>query len=914
MYFDTLKATSIEQSASETSARGGLHNPEQIIWKFNKEITVKLTDALYTPASLSLLWGGRFGIQEAEINGFWNPIQYNINENVEIQEYISQNNEDIKELLQKFKKPIQLYQEYLNIVYELIQTQNNFLKLYWDIYFENDLHIKVTPNEIYDEIDSYIPVNDVERERIINYAKEQLGIESESSEPTDIILSLNVTLDDGETLQSYQDYFNSLYNTYNIFFNQHKTENPQDKTDIDILTDDQVNEEYNRLLDYGKSDFYYLIEFFLNFNSKVKKKLINKKAYDFKYLITGCQEVLYGLVSQYTDYDLLAAAQRELPIDYLLNNYMIYQGEKDSVSRIYFLIDDNYDVRGDYSYKYTSQYLGYDKDKIKYDYILNINEEPVKYNCSLFQPVSKKIGQPAEKAKVILRNFEDFNIHTRKKGVTYNDRTLLHEITISTQADKDLFYSAEKDLFYDYEWTNCELQMVSLEGDKDSYYINNVDVLYRINGVTLEKKILIKQHDEDEYTSQINVYSEDQQVGTFYINDSFNFDTQIENSFYPIKQGINEVNVLDKTEKCKADFTFCIDTDKNLDSDIKRNLPKYSKTNITVYYNPKTMKPYQPNSSSYTKQDGTCIYGNLKVFEKGEIFYRWTRTAARELESLGQKINVNAQDFPGNYRLVGHTTTRARIDGEDSYLQLEIPLCSVISNAVLDLSADGEPTTFSMDLKVLADKNGDMIKITKYDASKVDHNGHNIIPEHGQYINTFCEQCDIPEVTFRRESGEYYNLLMPLPNSYYCFDLDCLPPFNGKSSHLILPKTNKLGLEIGALYDKYKEAINLPSETPNKENLVKYWEKQLDQYRDVILIEAATQATYIYIGEEKYKMATYQNHRGESDESLNKTTFIDGKEYCLEYITQENFDTYSPLTFTLKSTKFIDNISEVDGE
>jgi hypothetical protein len=74
MYFDTLKVTSIEQSASAVSARGGLHNADLITWKFGKEITVKVTDALYTPASLSLMWGGRFGIKEAEINGFWNPI------------------------------------------------------------------------------------------------------------------------------------------------------------------------------------------------------------------------------------------------------------------------------------------------------------------------------------------------------------------------------------------------------------------------------------------------------------------------------------------------------------------------------------------------------------------------------------------------------------------------------------------------------------------------------------------------------------------------------------------------------------------------------------------------------------------------------------------------------------------------
>jgi len=51
MYFDTLKVSTVEQSAEQTSARGGLGNPELIMWDYGKEITVTLEDALFTPAS-----------------------------------------------------------------------------------------------------------------------------------------------------------------------------------------------------------------------------------------------------------------------------------------------------------------------------------------------------------------------------------------------------------------------------------------------------------------------------------------------------------------------------------------------------------------------------------------------------------------------------------------------------------------------------------------------------------------------------------------------------------------------------------------------------------------------------------------------------------------------------------------------
>lgn len=78
MYFDTLKVSTIEQTASETSARGGLGNPHLITWNFDKEITVRLEDALYSPASQSLMWGGQFGIGKQKIYGVWDPYEYEV--------------------------------------------------------------------------------------------------------------------------------------------------------------------------------------------------------------------------------------------------------------------------------------------------------------------------------------------------------------------------------------------------------------------------------------------------------------------------------------------------------------------------------------------------------------------------------------------------------------------------------------------------------------------------------------------------------------------------------------------------------------------------------------------------------------------------------------------------------------------
>ncbi len=57
LYLDSLKVSTIEQTAEQAEARGGKGNPPLIIWDYGKEITVMLEDALFSPKSLSLMFG-----------------------------------------------------------------------------------------------------------------------------------------------------------------------------------------------------------------------------------------------------------------------------------------------------------------------------------------------------------------------------------------------------------------------------------------------------------------------------------------------------------------------------------------------------------------------------------------------------------------------------------------------------------------------------------------------------------------------------------------------------------------------------------------------------------------------------------------------------------------------------------------
>lgn len=61
LFLDTLKISTIEQTAEETYATGGKGNANLIGWDFGKEITLSLQDALFTPASMSAIFGSYEG-------------------------------------------------------------------------------------------------------------------------------------------------------------------------------------------------------------------------------------------------------------------------------------------------------------------------------------------------------------------------------------------------------------------------------------------------------------------------------------------------------------------------------------------------------------------------------------------------------------------------------------------------------------------------------------------------------------------------------------------------------------------------------------------------------------------------------------------------------------------------------------
>ena len=72
LFLDTLKVSTLEQTAEEVYAQGGRGNADLLGWDYGKEITLTLQDALFTPASMSAMLGSyegsdfRNGVKEAK--------------------------------------------------------------------------------------------------------------------------------------------------------------------------------------------------------------------------------------------------------------------------------------------------------------------------------------------------------------------------------------------------------------------------------------------------------------------------------------------------------------------------------------------------------------------------------------------------------------------------------------------------------------------------------------------------------------------------------------------------------------------------------------------------------------------------------------------------------------------------------
>ena len=79
------------------------------------------------------------------------------------------------------------------------------------------------------------------------------------------------------------------------------------------------------------------------------------------------------------------------------------------------------------------------------------------------------------------------------------------------------------------------------------------------------------------------------------------------------------------------------------------------------------------------------------------------------------ELVVSGDTFPGTYYITGDTYARSDVTGKDSFFQFIFPKAKMSAEQTITLEAEGDPTTFNMNLTVLRPESGDMMKLVQYD-------------------------------------------------------------------------------------------------------------------------------------------------------------------------------------------------------
>ena len=83
-------------------------------------------------------------------------------------------------------------------------------------------------------------------------------------------------------------------------------------------------------------------------------------------------------------------------------------------------------------------------------------------------------------------------------------------------------------------------------------------------------------------------------------------------------------------------------------------------------------------------------------------------------------IEISANSFPGTYYVTGDTYSRKESNGVDEFFQFIIPKAKVQSENTITLEAEGDPSVFNMNLRVLRPADGKMMKLVKYDMAAIE--------------------------------------------------------------------------------------------------------------------------------------------------------------------------------------------------
>ena len=133
-----------------------------------------------------------------------------------------------------------------------------------------------------------------------------------------------------------------------------------------------------------------------------------------------------------------------------------------------------------------------------------------------------------------------------------------------------------------------------------------------------------------------------------------------------------------------------------------------------LYEGPNGQK-YNKHNPKFYDEKGNFITSNGS-FTVGKTYFcsydLWI--AGDSGTTTNSVIEISANSFPGTYYITGDTFARAEVNGKDEFFQFIIPKAKVTSENTITLEAEGDPSVFNMNLKVLRPADGVMMKLVQY--------------------------------------------------------------------------------------------------------------------------------------------------------------------------------------------------------
>ena len=147
---------------------------------------------------------------------------------------------------------------------------------------------------------------------------------------------------------------------------------------------------------------------------------------------------------------------------------------------------------------------------------------------------------------------------------------------------------------------------------------------------------------------------------------------------------------------------------------------------------PANMIPFSSSGITLKKavsETGTDIYSTLSattlasaVTGSNTAFASYAGEKAfitYTVKATTKTITISGDSFPGTYYVTGDTYSRSDVDGRDQFFQFIIPKAKLKAENTITLQAEGDPSTFNMNLTVLRPESGEMMKLVQYDLETV---------------------------------------------------------------------------------------------------------------------------------------------------------------------------------------------------